>query len=285
MGTDTGRRHGLRRLVGVTGVSAALIATGITALAGGNPNYLGILHGANPTGYQVSPNAYDISGGPVTVTIQQSVTNLTTVAQTVSLNMRVHHILTLNGVDISDGQPGQTGIAWTRALVHETTQALVGQTPTQTITVPVGLTPTVMTWSWTFNSCGYFQFDIAKSRCRPNDPAEAWLSRIALKVAAPYLRRERLHALGERCASLGTSRAQLRSTTERGHPACSLHSAACRRTMQRSSSFALVMVMPTVRSQAFGGGRNRGGVASRIREGSAARRAQRRGARPGIRAV
>jgi hypothetical protein len=163
MGANIDRKRGWGRLAGIAGVGAALVASGVTALAGGNPNYLGILNGANPTGYQVSPNAYNISGGPVTVTIHQSVTNLTAMAQTVTLNMGVHHILTLNGVNISDGQPGQPGITWTSALVHETTQTLVGRTAPQTITVPVGSTPTVMTWSWTFDSCGYFQFDIGKS--------------------------------------------------------------------------------------------------------------------------
>lgn len=163
MGATTSRGRGWRRIAGVTGASAALLATGVTALAGGQPNFLGILKGANPTGYQVSPNAYDISGGPVTVTIQQDVWSITGTDQTVTLSMKVHHILTLNGVDISDGQPGQTGITWTRALVHETTQSLVGQTPTQTVTVAAGTTPTVMTWSWTFSTCGYFQFDIGIS--------------------------------------------------------------------------------------------------------------------------
>ncbi len=163
MGATINRRHGWGRVAGVAAVGAALVATGVTALAGGQPNYLGILKGANPTGYQVSPNAYDISGGPVTVNIQQNVWSITGSDETVTLNMRVHHILTLNGVNISDGQPGQTGITWTRALVHETTQSLVGQTANQTITVAAGTTATVMNWSWTFTTCGYFQFDIANS--------------------------------------------------------------------------------------------------------------------------
>jgi RNA polymerase sigma factor (sigma-70 family) len=42
------------------------------------------------------------------------------------------------------------------------------------------------------------------SRWRPDDPAEAWLSRIAMKVAVPYRRRERLHALGERVRRIGS---------------------------------------------------------------------------------
>lgn len=41
-------------------------------------------------------------------------------------------------------------------------------------------------------------------RWRPNDPAEAWLMRIALKVAVPYRRRERLHAMGDRVRRFGS---------------------------------------------------------------------------------
>jgi hypothetical protein len=162
MGANS-KRHGWARVAGVAAVGAALVATGITVSAAGQPNYLGILKGANPNGYQVSPTAYDISGGPVTVTISQRVWSLTGTDETVTLFMRVHHILTLNGVDISDGQPGQTGITFTHALVVETTQSVVGQTPNQTVTVAAGTHPTVMTWSWTFDSCGYFQFDITNS--------------------------------------------------------------------------------------------------------------------------
>lgn len=164
MGIPTRRLpYGKGTIAAALGV-AAIAATALTAQAGGQPNYEGLLAGANPTGYLVSPAAYDISSGPVTVSIQQSVTNLTSQAQTVPLNLRVHHFLTLNGQDISDGQPGQTGITWTKALLPYATQVLIGQTPTVNVTVPpMGAPATVMTWSWTFTSCGYFQFDIANS--------------------------------------------------------------------------------------------------------------------------
>jgi hypothetical protein len=148
-------------LTGAAAACAALVIGGISGLASGNPDYLGILAGTNPTGYQVSPNAYDISGGPITVTLDQSVTNLTSQTQTVPLSLRVHHILTLNGLDISDGQPGQTGITWTQGLWRNTTQAPVGQTPTISVTVPpMGSPATQLSFSWTFDSCGYFQLDI-----------------------------------------------------------------------------------------------------------------------------
>src|SRR5580704_2302361 len=161
MGTIANRTRGWPRLAGVIAAGAAVVASGVTAVAGGNPNYLGILAGANPTGYQVSPNAYDISSGPVTVTLDQSVTNITSQTQTVPLSLRVRHILTLNGVDISDGQPGQTGITWTPRLWRSSTQAAVGQTPTISVTVPPkGSAATQLSFSWTFDSCGYFQLDI-----------------------------------------------------------------------------------------------------------------------------
>ena len=48
MGAQMNRRHGWARAAGVAAVGAALVATGITASAGGQPNYLGILKGANP---------------------------------------------------------------------------------------------------------------------------------------------------------------------------------------------------------------------------------------------
>jgi hypothetical protein len=134
----------------------------ISVLAFGNPDYLGILDGAPTTGFQASPNAYDISSGPATVTLDQSVTNLTSQTQTVALSMRVHHILTLNGADISDGQPGQSGITFTPGLYKQTTQTLIGATSTVQFAIPpAGAPPTLMTWSWTFTTCGYFQLDIA----------------------------------------------------------------------------------------------------------------------------
>lgn len=162
MGVIVNRRRRWARIVGTTAACTALAASGVTVFAFGNPNYLGVLAGSNPNGYQVSPNAYDISGGPVTVTVNQSVTNLTDQTVTVPLSMKINHILTLNGVDISDGQPGQTGITWTSGLWRQTTQAHVGATPTISLTVPPKGSPrTHFSFSWTFDSCGYFQLDIS----------------------------------------------------------------------------------------------------------------------------
>ena len=161
MGTIN-RKRGWAAFTGVAVGCAALVASGLTGVAGGNPRYGGILNGANPTGYQVSPDAYDISSGPVTVTLDESVTNLTNSSKTVKLHMGVHHILTLDGADISDGQPGLPGITWTPGLWKEDTEVLIGQVNPANFTFPPKLSgPTILRWQWTFNSCGYFELDIA----------------------------------------------------------------------------------------------------------------------------
>ena len=162
-GCDMAAVHGKNawRLGGVAAALAGLVAGGITASAWGNPNYEGILSSSDPTGYQASPTAYDISSGPVTITLQESVQNLTSSTEVVPLLLSVHHILTLNGTDISDGQPGQAGITWTTGLWRQSTQALAGKTPVDDVSVPAaGSAPTQLQWSWTFNSCGYYQLDV-----------------------------------------------------------------------------------------------------------------------------
>ena len=70
-----------------------------------------------------SPDAYDISGGPVTVDFDIVATNITNSAHTIALNFSAHHILTYNGVNVSDGQPGQPGITFSGPA--GTTQALM----------------------------------------------------------------------------------------------------------------------------------------------------------------
>ena len=102
---------GLAAAIGAASIAFGAFAT--SAAAGGNPNFEGILSAAAPTGFMSSPLAYDVSGGPVTVDFDVVVTNLTAVTQSVGLNFSADHILTYNGVDVSDGQPGQPGITFT----------------------------------------------------------------------------------------------------------------------------------------------------------------------------
>ena len=76
----------------------------LTALAGeGNGNYLGILSSTAPSGYIPSPSSYTT---PATLSFQFDVTNLTNEQQSMTLGLSVDHIITYNGQDVSDGQPG-----------------------------------------------------------------------------------------------------------------------------------------------------------------------------------
>jgi hypothetical protein len=78
----------------------------LTALAGeGNGNYLGILSSTGPSGYIPSPSSYTT---PATLSFQFDVTNLTNEQQSMTLGLSVDHIITYNGQDVSDGQPGVT---------------------------------------------------------------------------------------------------------------------------------------------------------------------------------
>ena len=151
-------------LRGVGGVAAVLGATSIafgafatSAVAGGNPNFEGILSSAAPTGFMPSPLAYDVSGGPVTVDFDAVVTNLTAVTQSVALNFSADHILTYDGVDVSDGQPGQPGITFTGP--SGTTQVVMPGSQSFTTTWTADQVNS-LDLQYTFGSCGYYQLDI-----------------------------------------------------------------------------------------------------------------------------
>lgn len=150
------RIGGLSALAGTAMLGIAVL-TSQAAVAGGNPNFEGILSAAQPTGFMSSPNAYDASSGPVTVNFDVAVTNLTTASQTVALNFSAHHILTYNGVDVSDGQPGQPGITFNGP--GGTTQELMPGTQAFTDTwAPSGTVNLALTYS--FAACGYYQIDV-----------------------------------------------------------------------------------------------------------------------------
>ena len=150
------RAGGLSGLAGVLSLVAALL-TSQAAAAGGNPNFEGIISAAAPTGFMSSPDAYDISGGPAAVDFDVLATNLTTTTQAVSLNFSAHHILTYNGVDVSDGQPGQPGITFSGPT--GTTQALIAGTQHFTATWDPKQSAT-LSLTYTFNACGYYQLDV-----------------------------------------------------------------------------------------------------------------------------
>ena len=88
----------------------------------------------------------------MTVDFNVAVTNLTATSQTVALNFSAHHILTYNGVDVSDGQPGQPGITFNGPA--GTTQALMPGTQAFTDTWnPSGTMPLPLPYR--FGACGY----------------------------------------------------------------------------------------------------------------------------------
>jgi len=146
---------GLAAAVGAASIAFGAFAT--SAAAGGNPNSEGILSAAAPTGFMSSPLAYDVSSGPVTVDFDVVVTNLTAVSQSVGLNFSADHILTYNGVDVSDGQPGQPGITFTGP--SGTTQ--VAMPGTQSFTTDWSADQVVdLDLQYNFDACGYYQLDI-----------------------------------------------------------------------------------------------------------------------------
>jgi hypothetical protein len=150
------RAGGLTGLAGIVALGGALMASQSVA-AGGNPDFEGIVSAAAPTGFMSSPAAYDISGGPVTVDFDIASTNLTSQSQTVALHFSADHILTYNGADVSDGQPGQPGITF--AGPAGTTQALIPGTQSFSETWgPKGSTTILLTY--TFDACGYYQLDV-----------------------------------------------------------------------------------------------------------------------------
>ena len=116
------RVGGLSALAGTAVLGLSVLASqGV--VAHGNPDFEGIISAADPTGFMSSPDAYDVSGGPVTVDFNVATTNLTNQSQSIALNFSAHHILTYNGADVSDGQPGQPGITFNGPT--GTTQALM----------------------------------------------------------------------------------------------------------------------------------------------------------------
>lgn len=155
----------LCRWVARMGVGAAVtvsILTVTTTVAAatefGNHNYLGILSAKTPTGFPVSPSALDLSTGPASITVSVSVTNLTTATQVVPMDFSVHHVLTYQGQNVSDGQPGRPGLTFPTGAASLTTQTLYGTKQTGTFTIPASATATI-SFTATISDCGYYQID------------------------------------------------------------------------------------------------------------------------------
>jgi hypothetical protein len=155
-GLSLKRVGGLSAFAGAATLGVALFASQ-SAMAGGNPNFEGILSAANPTGFMSSPDTYNISNGAVTVDFDVVAKNITNSPQTVALNFSAHHILTYNGVDVSDGQPGQPGITFSGPA--GTTQALMpgSQAFSETWT---SMGSQTLSLTYNFDACGYYQLDV-----------------------------------------------------------------------------------------------------------------------------
>lgn len=150
------RLGGLCGLAGTVTIGAALL-TSQAVMAAGNPDFEGIVSAAAPTGFMSSPASYDISGGPVMINFDVATKNLTSQAHTVALNFSAHHILTYNGTNVADGQPGQPGITFNGPT--GTTQALIPGTQAFSETWAPNASQTI-SLTYAFDTCGYFQLDV-----------------------------------------------------------------------------------------------------------------------------
>lgn len=148
-------------------MSAFLVVLGTSgALAAeGNQDYLGIFASAAPTGFTPSPSWYSLAQNQTTLTFDVQVTNLTSVTQSMNLELDLNHILTYNNANVADGQPGVVNGA---VVDGQFNPLLSTQTPDPTptifpITVSANATQTLhFTRTLTPGLCGYFQVDVAK---------------------------------------------------------------------------------------------------------------------------
>jgi hypothetical protein len=155
------RANLLRWAGGATAVVGTMViafgSLAVPAAAGGNPNFEGILDASPPTGFLVSPNAYQMSGGSVTVDFDVVVRNLTSKSHKVALNLSADHILTYHGVNVENGQPGQAGITFS-GPGGTTQEAMPGA---QSFMATWGAKQTLtLDRTLSLGQCGYFQVDI-----------------------------------------------------------------------------------------------------------------------------
>lgn len=139
-------------------------AIGTVALGGG----LGMVaaqaanevHTSYATGYQKAPAYYDLSQGPAIGTFSYTVTNLTTSTIDTNVEFIADRILTYEGIDVSDGQPGQPGLTESElgANFAQTTQQYNVVYETQPLSLAPSAVQTV-TFGFQLTECGYYQFD------------------------------------------------------------------------------------------------------------------------------
>ena len=155
-------RNRFPRRVVVAIAGAGFIAAGATTtvLAGGSQVWV------TPTtgfGYQAPPAAYDVSGGPVTLTFSYHAENLTSAAITANVVFDANRITQVDSggtwTDVSTGYPaltesqiaGAVGSGKAGGLTYLPKQY-------QSVTLPAAGTVTV-TSVLQLSECGYYQFD------------------------------------------------------------------------------------------------------------------------------
>jgi len=152
----------LRAGLAVLALGAGMVTPLLAAPVAASADYFGSVVGTRPASppFIVSPDSYDISGGPVTIVFTIQVHNRSKTPIAVPVDFNVHHILTYFGQNVADGQPGKAGISFHKGDSAGTTQATYG-TPTLTaITVePKGSPWQTLSFSQVISDCGYYQFD------------------------------------------------------------------------------------------------------------------------------
>jgi hypothetical protein len=161
------RKSGGVAALGGAGLFAFSLAAS-PALAAGNPNFAGVLAASSPTGFPTSPASLDVSSGPVSLHFDTLVSNLTTEHQNVALNFSVDHIVTLNGVNVADGQPGKPGITFNGPA--GTVQQEIAGRQSFTLSLNASEKNQKLDLTRTMSACGYYQIDVWAPDTAPNAP-------------------------------------------------------------------------------------------------------------------
>jgi hypothetical protein len=166
MGTLLRKSGGVAALGGAGLFAFSLAASPV--LAKGNPNFDGILAASSPTGFPTSPVSMDVSSGPVTLHFDTLVTNLTTSHQNLAFNFSVDHIVTFNGANVADGQPGKPGIAFNGPA--GTVQKEIAGRQSFTLSLNASEKNQPLDLTRTMSACGYYQLDVWAIETSPNAP-------------------------------------------------------------------------------------------------------------------
>ncbi len=148
----------MRRIVALLSILglALLSPAAANAVKIDNPGYVTAKY---PTvvvgGVAVAPQSLDLSKGPVKATIKSTLVNHTNQVQKIEVNFKVHHIMTYDGKDVSDGT---TKLDLSGDNYKRTTQKL-WSSQKQLVTVAAN-GRTDFQFVQTYGRCGYDQVDI-----------------------------------------------------------------------------------------------------------------------------